>query len=936
MTTDSSSSYMDPSETEYIKTTQTSKKDMSKVVALRSFRKEKATNVASEDQPGISRVIRREGLRSARSQRDKGADDPRSRSRSRSSMERDGSSSDYGSTDGQQGKKVEKEEKWDIPRKENGETDEELFLEKVTRGRGRRETTGEYRKKKEFMAKREIYLEKVKEDKLMKALQNPSEEFRDCSQDRKYKAELARLTEHWEEAPFRDVTASVLEASMKILGFSVKSKNLKGTHVKTLRDASAAITAGANMSKKITSEKSGEYLDIIEELKNENKKLKTEMEEMRKEMEEMRCTLRSIREAPPTMMVSSPPPEYQGNSGWSIRGTALPAAVIPPPPTNVEEIEIGESYARGRISPPLADLGKEEEKTIGVIEVQKGPIRTNKIHPIKEENRVAKEKKEGPKIKENIMLNTRVRLERKERPERREEENLEGKITAMVLKAMNEYARQDNIPPKRGPEGNPSKGKKKKKGSGKITGDQSTKQALGSKNRSAEMQTPLPQRTEHPTMKMTEQETDMPTTQETWVQGQYRELLAEAKRKIDLDDLGIPKIKTRIGATGVLILEIPGEDRGAKADTLAEKLRDVLADKAKINRPQKMGEIRLRGLEISTDEEEARRKIAEIAAKKASEKGVITIGWTQVKVELLMARPMQCYRCMEKGHVQYNCTNETNRRGNCYRCGEYGHLARDCEKRVRCHICAEAGISAGHRMGGPACHPPKKRKTKRKQEEMGQASTPRPPTPPAPLEEKAEKKRQEKGVVEGMVIPPSSACPIVPSEDKLEKVEEMDGPRPSVQEERRSVLAQKKKTRVTKGSSRVGRSRLQDMGGTIKRYLPGPVIAAGDFNAKSELWGSRRGDGRGEEVENWAAGLGLHLLNKGKNSTFVGSQGESIIDLSWVTPAALGRVQTWRVADELETLLDHLLIEMELSVTPNGLRLSKRIKRMNPDQGNGP
>ncbi|XP_025154146.1 uncharacterized protein LOC112588428 [Harpegnathos saltator] len=42
------------------------------------------------------------------------------------------------------------------------------------------------------------------------------------------------------------------------------------------------------------------------------------------------------------------------------------------------------------------------------------------------------------------------------------------------------------------------------------------------------------------------------------------------------------------------------------------------------------------------------------------------------------------------------------------------------------------------------------------------------------------------------------------------------------------------------------------------------------------------------------------------------------------TPAAMGRVQTWRVADEIETLSDHLIIEMELSVTPNGLRPVQR------------
>ncbi|EFN80813.1 hypothetical protein EAI_17371 [Harpegnathos saltator] len=136
-------------------------------------------------------------------------------------------------------------------------------------------------------------------------------------------------------------------------------------------------------------------------------------------------------------------------------------------------METEESCIRGSISPPLADLEEEEERTVGVIEVQKGLIRTNMAHPIKEGSRVAKDKKEGPKIKENIILNTRVRLERKERPERREEESLEEKITAMVLKAMSECARQDkrleSIPPKQGPEGKASKGKKKK-GSGKVMG----------------------------------------------------------------------------------------------------------------------------------------------------------------------------------------------------------------------------------------------------------------------------------------------------------------------------------------------------------------------------------------------------------------------------------------------------------------------------------
>ncbi|EFN88854.1 hypothetical protein EAI_01118, partial [Harpegnathos saltator] len=43
------------------------------------------------------------------------------------------------------------------------------------------------------------------------------------------------------------VAASVLEASMKILGVSVRSKNLKGTYVKVLRDASVVIAAGMTL-----------------------------------------------------------------------------------------------------------------------------------------------------------------------------------------------------------------------------------------------------------------------------------------------------------------------------------------------------------------------------------------------------------------------------------------------------------------------------------------------------------------------------------------------------------------------------------------------------------------------------------------------------------------------------------------------------------------
>ncbi|XP_011883615.1 PREDICTED: uncharacterized protein LOC105570779, partial [Vollenhovia emeryi] len=94
--------------------------------------------------------------------------------------------------------------------------------------------------------------------------------------------------------------------------------------------------------------------------------------------------------------------------------------------------------------------------------------------------------------------------------------------------------------------------------------------------------------------------------------------------------------------------------------------------------------------------------------------------------------------------------------------------------------------------------------------------------------------------------------------------------------------------------------------------LPGPVLVAGDFNAKSLAWGSRRPDVKGMEVEAWAARLGLRLLNRGSARTCVRPQGESVIDLTWVSPAAEDWAASWRVLEETELLSDHIPIEVIL------------------------
>ncbi|EFN81377.1 hypothetical protein EAI_15398, partial [Harpegnathos saltator] len=85
------------------------------------------------------------------------------------------------------------------------------------------------------------------------------------------------------------LTASVLEAAARILGFSVRSKDLKGTYVKVLRDASAAIAVGTTfMAKRMAMIETGESLEILEELREGIQRLRTSLEAMGKEVEDLK------------------------------------------------------------------------------------------------------------------------------------------------------------------------------------------------------------------------------------------------------------------------------------------------------------------------------------------------------------------------------------------------------------------------------------------------------------------------------------------------------------------------------------------------------------------------------------------------------------------------------------------------------------------------
>ncbi|XP_075982165.1 uncharacterized protein LOC142980587 [Anticarsia gemmatalis] len=223
----------------------------------------------------------------------------------------------------------------------------------------------------------------------------------------------------------------------------------------------------------------------------------------------------------------------------------------------------------------------------------------------------------------------------------------------------------------------------------------------------------------------------------------YKDVIGDAKSKINLADLGIGPndVRFKVAATGARMFELPGTSGAEKADAFALKLREVLGeDIVRVSRPTKSAELRIMGLDDSASPEEVRAALSRAgecpadsvrlgqirlgphgggsiwaccpvaAAKKIVDGRRLLIGWVSARVELLPPRERRCYRCLEGGHVCARCTSEVDRSGTCFRCGKPGHIARSCSEAPNCAVCAAAGKPAAHVVGSKACAPPKIKK----------------------------------------------------------------------------------------------------------------------------------------------------------------------------------------------------------------------------------
>ncbi|XP_072162065.1 uncharacterized protein [Bemisia tabaci] len=74
-------------------------------------------------------------------------------------------------------------------------------------------------------------------------------------------------------------------------------------------------------------------------------------------------------------------------------------------------------------------------------------------------------------------------------------------------------------------------------------------------------------------------------------------------------------------------------------------------------------------------------------------------------------------------------------------------------------------------------------------------------------------------------------------------------------------------------------------------------VIAGDLNGRSEKWGDKTSNKRGDMLLEWILMLGLCILNEGSTPTFIGGRGDSIPDVAFASPTAACAVK-WERMDE--------------------------------------
>lgn len=107
---------------------------------------------------------------------------------------------------------------------------------------------------------------------------------------------------------------------------------------------------------------------------------------------------------------------------------------------------------------------------------------------------------------------------------------------------------------------------------------------------------------------------------------------------------------------------------------------------------------------------------------------------------------------------------------------------------------------------------------------------------------------------------------------------------------------------------------LQRLENNIRGLDPGAsVVIGGDFNARSAAWGDWETCARGNELVAFADSLGLVILNRGSEPTFVARGAGAIVDVTFVSENMALYVGGWKVETSKDNGSDHQTINFHVS-----------------------
>lgn len=122
---------------------------------------------------------------------------------------------------------------------------------------------------------------------------------------------------------------------------------------------------------------------------------------------------------------------------------------------------------------------------------------------------------------------------------------------------------------------------------------------------------------------------------------------------------------------------------------------------------------------------------------------------------------------------------------------------------------------------------------------------------------------------------------------------------------------------------------MQELSEILSKIHPSPVLLAGDFNARSPLWGCYTTSNNAEYLSELMSTMDMRLINHGNTPTCVRPQGSSVVDLVWTSVGLQERIRAWRVLEE-ESLSDHRYLEYEVHAKvrqPLGLTPASKLPR---------